>query len=190
MAHYQTKHHGFNDDELISALQKCIRRGMEQEAMYFALELAEEGKTGFSVLLSRLRVIMYEDVGLAGPAVVLQTSKALDDMEIMHEKKRGEWSMVLSYVILLLCRAMRSRIADHFLIVMKEKWKNDAVHVDIPDFALDMHTSKGNLVGRTKGSLVGINHFITEGEKLQHEHPTIKDSYHEQVIQLWKKRIG
>ena len=37
MAHFQTKHHSYNDDELISALQKCIRRGMEQEAMYFSL---------------------------------------------------------------------------------------------------------------------------------------------------------
>ena len=37
MAHFQTKHHSYNDDELISALQKCIRQGMEQEAMYFSL---------------------------------------------------------------------------------------------------------------------------------------------------------
>jgi len=189
MAHFQTKHHGFNDDELISALQKCIRRGMEEQAMYFALELGNEGKSGFGVLHSRLLITTYEDIGLADPLIVSTISQALADMKTMYDHKKGDWEMVLSFIILTLCRTKKSRITDHFKIKMKQVWKKEQKQYDIPDFALDMHTSQGNLLGRSKGSLQGINHFITEGEKLINEHSEINDVYKKQAHELWKKKI-
>ena len=188
MAHFQTKHHKYNDDELISALQKCIRRGMHEEAMYFALELGHEGKSGFVLLHSRLLVTTYEDIGLADPLTVGSVSQALKDMKEMYDHKKGDWGMVLSYIILLLCKAQKSRITDHFYIFMKQKWAKDKKEYAIPDFALDMHTSQGNLLGRSKGSLQGINHFITEGEKLINENPDIIDRYKELVQKQWKQK--
>jgi len=188
MAHFQTKHHRFNDDEIISALQKCIRRGMEEEAMYFALELGNEGKSGFGLLHSRLLVTTYEDIGLGDPSIVATVSQALTDMRAMYEKKKGDWEMVLAYVILALCRAQKSRITDHFKLVIKHQWKKDETQIPIPDFALDMHTSQGNLLGRTKGSLQGINHFIAEGEKLENENPEIKDIYKNKAEKIWKEK--
>ncbi|MFO8077364.1 MAG: hypothetical protein R6U21_01795 [Thermoplasmatota archaeon] len=188
MAHFQTKHHGFNDDEIISALQKCIRRGMEEEAMYFALELGNEGKSGFGLLHSRLLVITYEDIGLGDSPIIAPVTAALTDMKTMYEQKKGDWEMVLAFIILALCRAQKSRITDHFKLVMKHQWKKDEKQIFIPDFALDMHTSQGNLLGRTKGSLQGINHFITEGEKLENENPEIKDIYKTKAQQLWKEK--
>jgi len=35
--------HGFNLDEVVSVLQKSIRRGMEEESLFWAVELAESG---------------------------------------------------------------------------------------------------------------------------------------------------
>ena len=186
MAHYQTKHHGYNDDELISTLQKEVRRGNEEKAIYWALELGEEGKSGFGQLASRLRVISYEDIGLGDPNIVLQVSKAIDDMQEMYKKNKGEWRIVLSYIVLLLCRAKHSRITDHFIIAMKDYWKNKKL--DIPDYALDMHTSAGNLIGRTKSSAKGIDHFTKEGEKLKNENPSVKDIYKEEAHQILRKR--
>jgi len=188
MAHFQTKHHKYNDDELISALQKCIRRGMEEEAMYFSLELGNEGKSGFGLLHSRLQVITYEDIGLANPTIVTTVSQALVDMKSMYDNKKGDWEMVLAYIMLLLCRTKKSRITDHFKILMKHKWKNPEKQYEIPDFSLDMHTSQGNLLGRSKGSLQGINHFIEEGEKLEHENPEINDIYKTPAQNLWKRK--
>ncbi len=188
MAHFQTKHHAYNDDELISALQKCIRRGMQEEAMYFALELGNEGKSGFGLLHSRLLITSYEDIGLADPLTVGSVSQALQDMKNMYDQKKGDWEMVLSYIILLLSKAQKSRITDHFKIVMKHKWNKEEKGYSIPDFALDMHTSQGNLLGRSKGSLQGINHFITEGEKLKNENPDINDIYRELVQKQWKEK--
>jgi len=188
MAHFQTKHHKYNDDELISALQKCIRRGMEEEAMYFALEIGNEGKSGFGLLHSRLQVITYEDIGLADPTIVTTVSQALVDMKTMYDKKKGDWEMVLAYIMLLICRSQKSRITDHFKILIKHKWKNPEKQYEIPDFALDMHTSQGNLLGRSKGSLQGINHFIEEGEKLENENPEITDIYQKPAQKLWKQK--
>ena len=128
-------------------------------------------------------------MGLGNPSVVMQASKALDDMQMMYERKKGEWGMVLSYVILLLCRSTKSRITDHFLNVIKDQWEKQEPEYTIPDFALDIHTSQGNLLGRTKGSKAGINHFITEGERLKNIHPTLQDPYHEIVKKLWSKKV-
>jgi replication-associated recombination protein RarA len=53
----------------ISALQKAIRRGMEREAMEFAVELMHSGKAFHSMVCNRLGVICHEDLDtLAAPA--------------------------------------------------------------------------------------------------------------------------
>jgi replication-associated recombination protein RarA len=43
MTNFQTQH-GFNDDEVVSALQKQIRRGIEDDALYWALEICSNGR--------------------------------------------------------------------------------------------------------------------------------------------------
>jgi replication-associated recombination protein RarA len=55
----------------LSALQKCIRRGLEREAMQFAVELLHTGKSFHAAVCTRLEVISHEDVGLADPLAVL-----------------------------------------------------------------------------------------------------------------------
>ena len=188
MSKFQTKKHGYNDDEVKSALQKEIRRGNEKEAMYWALEIAMEGKSSFGWLRNRLKIIAYEDIGLANPDAVLQVSKAVDDMDYLYnETKTDEWMMALSYIILLMCRSMKSRICDHFKVAMEHRWnveKEDMV-LDIPDYALDMHTTKGNKLGRTKHSNKGIQHFINIGAYLGNENPDIDDIYRELAYKVW-----
>jgi replication-associated recombination protein RarA len=189
MAHYQTIH-GFNDDEVISTIQKEIRRGLEQNAMYWALELAETGKSSFGVLVSRLKVILYEDIGLGDPDIILRVSKAIDDMKDMYKSNTGDWKMVLSFIILSLCRAKKSRITDHFKESIVFSWENISskeLDMKIPDYALDMHTSKGNLMGRTKGSSEGVEHFIKVGEYLNNENPELKDIYKAEALKIWRQ---
>jgi len=61
--------HGHSLDVLKSALQKYIRRGEEDKAMYVAAELdmfADEGKPGERIrtnFIHRLQIIFLEDVG-------------------------------------------------------------------------------------------------------------------------------
>jgi len=177
MVHYQTKHHHYNDDELISALQKSIRRGSEEDALYFSLELGQESKSGMGTLLSRLKVIAYEDIGPADPTVVTSVSCALFDMADMYKKQTGEWKMVLSYIILLLCRAKKSRISCNFLSTIVHEWSDTPKKREIPDYAIDMHTTRGRQIGRKKTSSLGKTHFIKEGSKLQKETEEFVDIY-------------
>jgi replication-associated recombination protein RarA len=184
---YQTKKHQYNDDEVVSALQKSIRRGIEEDAYYFALEICDGGehKVGFSRLYNRLKTIIYEDIGLGHPEVVLQGSKAIDDMKEIYDNNKDGWRIILGYIILLLCRSCKSRIADNFNICMEKVWDNEKI--EMPDYALDYHTGRGNkILGRTKYSKKGIEHFITEGEKLRNESVELKDNYREIAHQIRK----
>jgi hypothetical protein len=46
----------------LSAQQKCIRRGMEREAMQFAVELMHTGKSVHAAVCNRLEIITHEDI--------------------------------------------------------------------------------------------------------------------------------
>lgn len=191
MANYQTRH-GFNDDEVVSALQKQIRRGIEDDALYWAIELSNNGehKSGFSRLRNRLWVILYEDIGLGDPETVLQVSIAIRDMEKLWKNKNPGWKTILSYIILKMCRAKKSRITDNFRTVVDYIWnekKPEEMDIEIPDYAVDMHTSQGNLMGRTKGSLKGIEHFLKEGGKLENVNTELEDIYKKQAHHILKK---
>ena len=59
----------------MSAVQKCIRRGNEMEAMYWAVEMFESGFDEW--LWKRLRIIASEDVGLAEEHVVCTVAESV-----------------------------------------------------------------------------------------------------------------
>lgn len=194
MTKFQTRKHDLNDDEVKSALQKEIRRGNEEEAMYWALELACEydkkenplGKSSWTWLCNRLKIIAYEDIGIADSEKVLKVSKAVDDMGFLRDKNNREWEMVLAHIILLLCRSKKNRINDHFKVSMKQKWNNEKK--EIPDYAVDMHTTRGNKNGRKKHTQKGLEHFIEEGEKLENKKKLKNDDfYKEKAYKIWKE---
>lgn len=154
---------GYPFDEAASALQKTIRRGLEEEAMFWAIEL----ETKFAdYLWKRLQIISIEDIGMADPQVVLYVAelrRLYQELKKEYDKAPGKKSrsfrMSLANAILAMCRAKKSRIGDEFQITIynrREKgWKPG-----VPDFALDMHTARGRAMKR------GQEHFWTEGVKL------------------------
>jgi hypothetical protein len=55
---------------IVSAMQKAIRRGMEKEAMEFAVELMHTSKAFHAMVCNRLEVICHEDLDtIAAPHV-------------------------------------------------------------------------------------------------------------------------
>jgi hypothetical protein len=50
--------HGLDPFECASAMQKCIRRGMEREAMEFACEMLHSSKAYFTMVLNELMYIL------------------------------------------------------------------------------------------------------------------------------------
>src|SRR5438105_4050114 len=78
---------GYFNSECTSAMQKCIRRGMEEQALFWATELDLAGYGTY--VWKRLRIIASEDIGLADPSVCVQV-RALYDNWVEQRKKAKE----------------------------------------------------------------------------------------------------
>lgn len=153
---------GYDAAEVVSALQKCIRRGLDDDAIYWAVELERSGLGAWC--WKRLRVITSEDVGLAwpeGPAVIAALHATYLDLKRNAAKppKQRPWRLVLVHAVLLLARAPKSRLVDVAQIVAFR----DDERRELPDVAIDRHTARGKRAGR------GWEHFWTEGAQL-HPH--------------------
>ena len=81
---------GLNAMAYISAMQKAIRRGLEREAMEFAVELMHTGKAFHSMVCNRLEVICHEDLDtLAAPHVFLFVTASLAASRERYSKSIG-----------------------------------------------------------------------------------------------------
>ena len=179
MQHQIITNKGYAGPEVISALQKCIRRGLEKEALYWALELYESNYSEW--LWKRLRIISSEDVGLAQPNISSEIW-ALYQMASLAAKKKDDKSepqrLFMAHAVIMLCRAKKSRLIDWAIVweILTHPFKKEA----IPDFALDKHTIRGKSMGRS------WKHFFEEGSKLNpHELQELEAEY----MELAKKSL-
>jgi replication-associated recombination protein RarA len=145
---------GYDFFEAASALQKEIRRGKEEQAMFWALEL---GERYMDYVWQRLLIISNEDVGLAAPRTILLVNTLHDQYEKIKKKKGTGWRMMLANAVLALCRAPKTRLADSFACAMTHRRDTLQVRPEVPDYALDAHTKRGKAKGR------GLEHWRTEG---------------------------
>lgn len=160
MSKYQlTTAKGYDFFEVSSAFQKSIRRGLEEEALYWAVELFNSNYAEYA--WKRLRIMASEDVGLAQPGIVADISALYQHHKLQASKKDDKNQperLFLVHAVLLLARAPKSRLVDHLLIA---HWTlHPHVHRPIPDYAYDKH----NEAGRRKGR--GWKHFWEEGTQL------------------------
>lgn len=166
----------------VSATQKCIRRGLEREAMQFAVEMARTSKAYFSWICNRIEVCSHEDIGLADPQAVLFAAQAIEQARRLYKPERmGESMMMVGNAIRVLCRAQKSREGDHYTAVCMLRAELDAFVPEIPDFAYDRHSQEGRRRGR------GIEHFLAEGAQLQPA-PVEQDPYAVEAVELWHRQ--
>ena len=168
---------GYLFGEVISALQKSIRRGEEEEAMYWVLELFPKYS---NALWTRLTVIVNEDIGLADTQAIILVYALRCQFDALE--KEGSKRLVLANCILYLCRSPKSRLADHFQCVINQRRLQKGWRLDIPDHALDKHTARGKRMGR------GWEQWFEEGTKLEKE-SSIVDPYQKEAETLWPTMI-
>lgn len=173
---------GYDFFEASSALQKSIRRGLEEDALYWAAEFYFSNFDEYA--WKRLRVITCEDVGLADPHL-MATIQALYTTYLDFKKKKKEEGgqpserLMLVQAVLLLCRAQKSRLVCHASI--HHFRTHEHRHLPIPDYAYDQHTRKGKTLGR------GLNHFFAEGAKLENTAVIIGEGLY---LERAKKALG
>lgn len=151
---------GYDLFEVASSFQKAIRRGDEETALYFMVELFNSGYDEY--LWKRIKIITSEDIGLAEPALP-STIAALFGMYQEQKKKKDTAHqperLFLTHAVLLLSRARKSRLVDWTLIAF---WnEHDKRNLPIPEYALDKHNRRGRMMGR------GLDHFYEEGTRLE-----------------------
>ena len=138
---------GYDLHELLSALQKCIRRGLEYEAVHFAVELEEFNPTA---LWNRLKIIASEDVGCANPSMpTLIETLHKNYSESKSKLNDDSYRLFVVNAVVCLCRSPKSRIVDDLLITVYLERQHGYRLPNIPDFALDgIHTLRATKEGR------------------------------------------
>lgn len=148
---------GYRLGDVVSALQKAIRRGDERLSGYFAMEMFESNYEMYA--WRRLLTISAEDCHGCITAEV----KALFDCAVLVKKTRKTPERIfLAKAAVLLAQAKKCRDADHMSCLMYDRRlpadtvieqaldEARANREDIPDYAHDVHTRVGRARGKTK----------------------------------------
>lgn len=149
---------GYGFFEVSSAFQKSIRRNDEDNAIYFGVELFNSGYDEYA--WRRMKLICAEDIGLANPTLPANIHALYNFYQDQKKDKKENKPERMFYLqaVIMLCRSPKSRYVDWKLIAV---WReHDTKHMDIPDYAFDMHNVKGKQMGR------GIDHFYHQGTVL------------------------
>jgi replication-associated recombination protein RarA len=152
---------GLHADEVISTLQKSIRRGDVRTAVLCAAEMSATSDDLDNYLWDRLHVIAVEDIGFAAPAAVT-TIVALDTARRRFQRGTHDRLLFAVHAVRLLAESAKDRSNDELANVVLLDVA-DGVKPEIPDYALDMHTRRGQEMGRD------LAHFLTEGAKIEPE---------------------
>jgi replication-associated recombination protein RarA len=148
--------------EVVSAFQKCIRRGLVDDALYWGVDMYMTGYHEYA--WKRLRIITSEDIGPANPhlpATIEALYVAFHDQLKKKDAAHAPERLFFVHAVILVATSPKSRVVDHALIHHFTNHK--AVRREIPDCALDKHTQRGKKMGR------GVDHFFLEGIKLANE---------------------
>jgi replication-associated recombination protein RarA len=184
-------------DEVMSGLQKMIRRGKEREALILAQELFDNGF--HAAVARRLMIISAEDIGLANPAVVAQVY-ALCSGYLLAKKDSPSGRvepLALIMSTILLARSPKNRECDDAQIVTVARTKagtdcaakviseNEAVIVD-------QHTQRGKarLASKAAETLetyenLAMREFLTVGTKLVPNMEVMGDPWGREARQIY-----
>jgi len=103
---------GYNSFDLLSALQKDIRRGNEEQAMFWAVCLE---RYNYRTLWNTLEAIASEDIGLADPMMPVKIHALREQYFDAVASQQESYRLFLANAVLQLCRSKKSRVVDDFV---------------------------------------------------------------------------
>lgn len=171
--------HDFPADEVISALQKEIRRGHGENAALLAYELFTTSAELEAKLWTRLLVISVEDVGLGDRNLPILIN-TLYEMAQRFDRAafppdRGLFAI---HAVRLLASSPKDRSSDEMYNWLRLSVEEGGLRPAIPDYAIDMHTARGQAMGRD------VQHFLAEGAQVKPELEGRDRTYRERVLNL------
>lgn len=169
---------GLNGDEVISALQKSIRRGKERDACEFAYEMYITSPQFEEKLWRRLLAISVEDIGMGNTNAPIFIH-SLNQMRKEFQYNEADRAMFFVHAIRYLCQCEKDRSSDLLKNIVIKNFAMGYVP-EIPDIALDKHTTRGKKMGR------GSEHFLNEASIVIPQ-KKVDNHYKEEYAELLKK---
>ncbi|QDP63179.1 MAG: putative AAA ATPase [Prokaryotic dsDNA virus sp.] len=148
--------------EVSSSFQKSIRRGMEEDAMYWAIELYNSNYDEY--VWKRMLIIASEDIGLAEPNLISNLQSLYQVYTFLKKKKdkHEPQRLQFTHAVLMCVRAKKSRYVDNCIF---HYWNlTKSTKREIPSFAYDCHTRKGKSMGLVGQK--GREHFCSSSAQL------------------------
>lgn len=133
----------YSFDEVASALQKTIRRGLEYEACWWAFIMHESSY--YKYVWKRLAVIASEDIGNATPEAAMLVHSLQQNYHYTitaANRNKNDALVFIFQAVMFMCRAVKSREADSLVNLIRVQYERGTRH-DIPEFAIDFHTRRG-----------------------------------------------
>jgi replication-associated recombination protein RarA len=168
--------HGFAADELVSTLQKSIRRGLVENAALVAYEMFASGPEFEDHVWRRLEIISVEDVGLGRLEAPLLVH-ALDDFRRRATRESPDRLIYLIHAVRVLALSQKDRTSDEMANWVRQAVDGGAARPDVFDDALDMHTRRGQEMGRD------FRHWFTEGARVENEIPDRDLTYRARILE-------
>ena len=171
-----TSRNGIPGDELVSALQKSIRRGKEEIAVDVAYEMYITSEQFEDKMWRRLMAMAVEDVGFGdtnAPVVVYTLNKIRQEFPYND----GDRPLFFMHAIRFLCSRSQERSTDCLKNITIKKFDR-GYKLEIPDYAYDMHTDKGRAMGRD------IIHFLESSSKVEPVMEGYDDTYRQRLIKM------
>jgi hypothetical protein len=153
-------------DEVMSDLQKCVRRGREREAVFIVRELVDSGFVRY--LWRRLMIVASEECSndIALCAHIGQLAKNAELATSGFTKLRN--SIIETQAVIALCRAAKSREACDATCAICYMMKS-GFRIKLHPASVDKHTKRGKEMGKS------VVDFKNEGRYVAGEQDATKD---------------
>jgi replication-associated recombination protein RarA len=174
--------HDLPADEVISALQKEIRRGNVENAALLAYEMLATSAELEAKLWSRLQVIAVEDVGPGDwQAPILINALYQMAQRFDREGYPPDRGLFAIHAVRYLATCSKDRSSDEMYSWIRHAVEEEGTLPVIPEYAVDMHTARGQAMGR------GIKHFYEEGARIDPELEGRETKYRQILLELISK---
>jgi hypothetical protein len=167
-----TSPRGIPVDQLVSVLQKEIRRGHVDNAVLAAYEMHSTSAEVAAHLWRRLRLIAVEDVGMGAPlAPVL-----LRELQADYDASGGTDWMQVVHAVRYLATAPKDRTSSEHADYVRTMVEAGKLVVEVPDYALCVHTRAGQELGR------GLLQWWENGAQVLGELPSADHAYRDALM--------
>ena len=139
-----TSPRGIPVDQLVSVLQKDIRRGNVDNAVLAAYEMLSTSADVAEHLWRRLKLIAVEDVGLGEPLAPL----LLECLHRNFDAVPGGDTMMAVHAVRFLALAKKDRTSSEHADLVATMVRSGDLVVSVPDYGLCVHTKAGQEMGR------------------------------------------